>query len=225
MIHRTWPHLRALLIALHIFAVTALAIPAPQGGMNRQAWSDPTVQAEFTAWAERLTAAGSPTTTEELEEWVWDFAVNYMQKRKAIIGPMNPYYRYCGTYQSWRMFIAPHRNPAILHIEVFEADQWRPIYVARDLEHRWMANKFDSERFRAALFRYAWKQYRGTYRQFATWVAKKLAVERPEAERVRLRWYRFHTISPERIRAGERHEGSFVQTLSMSLDEHREATP
>ncbi|MFT4976612.1 MAG: hypothetical protein ACI8S6_002517, partial [Myxococcota bacterium] len=34
-----------------------------------------------------------------------------------------------------------------------------------------------------------------------------------------------HTISPERIRAGERHEGSFVQTLSMSLDEHREATP
>ncbi|MFT4978725.1 MAG: hypothetical protein ACI8S6_004635, partial [Myxococcota bacterium] len=98
MIHRTWPHLRALLIALHIFAVTALAIPAPQGGMNRQAWSDPTVQAEFTAWAERLTAAGSPTTTEELEEWVWDFAVNYMQKRKAIIGPMNNYYRYCGTY-------------------------------------------------------------------------------------------------------------------------------
>lgn len=223
MLHTLWPHARALLIAAHIFAVVALAFPAPAGGMNKAAWADPTVQGEFKAWAARLTALGRPTTTEALEEQLWAFAVAYMQQRKAILKPMGPYYRYCGTYQSWRMFIGPHRNPARLYIEVREDRAWRPVYIARDPGHRWMADKLDNERFRAALFRYAWKQYRGPYRQFGEWIAGLAAEDFPDADQVRLRWYRYHVISPQRIRAGEHHQGTFQQAITFSLDEHRGA--
>lgn len=223
MLHTLWPHIRALLIAAHIFAVLALAFPAPAGGMNKAAWSDPTVQGEFKAWADRFTALGRPTTTEELEERLWDFAVAYMKQRRAILDPMMPYYEYCGTYQSWRMFIAPHRNPARLHIDIFQDGEWQPVYIARDPEHRWMADTLDNERFRAALFRYAWKQYRAPYRQFGEWIAEHLAEDYPDAERARLRWYRFHVISPERIRAGEVYEGTFQQQLAFSLAKYRRA--
>lgn len=224
MLNTLWSHLRALLIAAHIFAVLALAFPAPAGGMNKAAWADPTVQGEFRAWAGRLTALGRPTTSEELEAYLWDFAVAYMKQRKAILKPMMPYYRYCGTYQSWRMFIAPHRNPARLHIEVRQDQQWQSVYIARDPDHRWMADTLDNERFRAALFRYAWKQYRGTYRQFGEWIARKLAEDFPEADRARLHWYRYHIISPERIRSGESHEGKFQQELTFSLARYRNRT-
>lgn len=222
-LQRLWPHLRAVLIALHIFAVTALAFPAPQGGMNKRAWSNPTVQAEFSAWADRLTAAGRPTSTEELEEWLWTFAVGYMQRRRAILDPMMPYYNHCGTYQSWRMFIAPHRNPARLHIDIQRDGQWEPVYIARDPNVNWMADVLDNERFRAALFRYAWPQYSRTYRQFGQWTAGLLFAEYPEAEAVRLQWYRFHTIAPQRIRAGRTHEGEFERTLIFSPQDILEA--
>ena len=224
MIQHIWMHLRAVLIAMHIFAVTALAVPAPQGGMDKRAWSNPTVQAEFSAWADRLTAIGRPTTTEALEESLWTFAVTYMKRRKSIIEPMMPYYNYCGTYQSWRMFIAPHRNPARLHIDVYKDGAWQPVYISRDREHNWNAAVLDNERFRAALFRYAWRRYNNPYRQFGRWTARQLFETHPSAETVRLQWYRFHTIAPHRIRAGEEQTGKFEKVITFTPEDVR-STP
>ena len=42
-----WAHIRTLFIAVHLLAITLMALPAPSGGMSRSAWKDPTVQAEF----------------------------------------------------------------------------------------------------------------------------------------------------------------------------------
>jgi len=225
MLQHIWPHARAGLIAFHIFAIGALAIPAPQGGMNRRAWSNPTVQAEFSAWAARLTAAGRPTTTEELEAFLWDFAVAYMGQRKKILEPMYPYYKWSGTHQPWRMFIAPHRNPSKLHIDLKVDGDWQPLYIARDPELDWRADLLDNERFRSALFRYAWRQYKGSYRQFGRWAAHEAAAEFPEATHIRLRWYQYRTIEPARIRAGEEQVGTFESPLTFTLDEYRGEQP
>lgn len=207
MISRSWPHIRALLILCHVVAVVAMAIPSPAGGMNRKAWADPTVQGEFSAWADRFTALGYPTTTAALEERLWQIATAYMARRNSLLEPLSPYYRYCGTDQSWRMFVAPHRNPARLHVEVRIDGAWQVIYVARSREHDWMADDLNNERFRAALFRYAWSHYKGTYHQFGDWLARHAATDFPEADRLVTWWERFRTLPPEQIRAGKRQEG------------------
>ena len=45
--------------------------------------------------------------------------------------PFQPYYDYCGTYQSWYMFGSAQRSPTRLHIDVEEDGVWRPVYVER----------------------------------------------------------------------------------------------
>jgi hypothetical protein len=44
-----WPHIRTVLVTLHLIAITLLALPAPEGGMDRQSWQNPTVQEELHA--------------------------------------------------------------------------------------------------------------------------------------------------------------------------------
>lgn len=199
-----WPHIRALLIAAHIAAVIVSAFPSPSGGMTRSAWKDPTVQAELSVWAQRLSME-----TAVLEEHLWDLAVAFMSVRKTALKPFKPYYQHAGTYQAWHMFVAPHRNPAKLEIALdYGSEDWTLIYRARDPEYAWKAEVFDHNRARAALFRYSWKHYRTPYRQLTDWLAGQAAAEFPEAERIRLRWYRYRTLSPERVRAGEVSTGS-----------------
>jgi hypothetical protein len=40
---------------------------------------------------------------------------------------------------------------------------------------------------------------------------------------VRLQWYRFHTIAPHRIRAGEEQTGEFEKVITFSLEDVRGA--
>jgi hypothetical protein len=195
-------HGLAVFVALHLFAVTFCALPSVGSGMNRNAWRQPTVQGEFRAWTERLTALGVRIEQEELEDRAWAFATGYESVRERILAPFQPYFRYCGTWQSWKMFVAPHRYPGRLEIEIDRGSGWEPVYVARSAEHRWMASWLDHDRFRSATFRYAWDHYRVARSQFADWVARRAAEDFPDAERVRVYFVRYRTRSPEEVRAG-----------------------
>lgn len=201
-----WPQLRALLILAHLLAITLMALPAPVGGMNRSAWSDPTVQSEIRAWSERLDRLGLEQEPEELEESLWQLARRAMRLRSTILRPLRPYYRLCGTTQSWRMFVAPHRFPARLQIRVEEAEGWRVIYEARSPIHTWNRRQLDNDRMRAALFRYGWRHYRRTWRQFATWLGEAALEDHPEARRVELRYLGYRSPSPAEVLAGQEPE-------------------
>ena len=61
-------HVRGLLIAVHLFAITALALPSAGEGMARWTWQDPTVQDEFAAWTARLNRCGIAITEPEFED-------------------------------------------------------------------------------------------------------------------------------------------------------------
>jgi hypothetical protein len=197
-----WPQLRAVLVALHLFAVTFCALPSVGSGMNRSAWKQPTVQGEFEAWTERFAALGFQVTVPELEDFLWSFASGYEARRETIMAPFVPYFRYCGTWQSWKMFVAPHRYPGRLEIEVDRGSGWEPAFVARSDTHDWLRPWLDHDRFRAATFRYAWDHYRNTRMQFADFVAKQAARDLPGARRVRVSFVRYRTRSPEEVRSG-----------------------
>jgi hypothetical protein len=211
-------HLLAAFVAFHLFAVTFCALPSVGSGMNRSAWAQPTVQGEFRAWTERFRAFGVEVTVAELEDFLWEFASGYEGVRDQIMRPLRPYFRYTGTWQSWKMFVAPHRYPGRLEIEIDDGGGWQPVYVARSVEHAWLARWFDHDRFRAATFRYAWKHFRGTRRQFADWVADRAAEAFPDARRVRVSFVRYRTRSPDEVRGGvpaaETREFAEVRPLS-----------
>ena len=71
---RWWPQVRGALVAFHLVAITLSALPSPEGGMNRSQWSDPTVQAEFAAWAGRFGMA-----PKDFESRLWELAMVYQR--------------------------------------------------------------------------------------------------------------------------------------------------
>lgn len=212
-----WPQIRAALIALHVIAITLLALPAPDGGMDRETWKNPTVQEEFKNWTQTLNACGLDITQQELEDRLWAASQTYMDARSDVLQPFLPYYNYCGTFQAWRMFVGPHRYPAVLHIDVSEGGVWRPVYIERDAHHRWLGRQLDSYRFRATLFRLGWPAYEGEFDHFARWVGRQAARDFPDADRVRVRLYRSRTRSPQEVRAGAPTEGEFGHTVELPL--------
>lgn len=217
-----WRQLRALLVLVHVVAVGLAALPAPEGGMNRAAWKDPTVQDELNTWAARLRAAGLDLGDEEFQAVLWNLGTRTIAARKLVLRPLQPYYRFLGTHQSWRMFVAPHRYPARLHIDVEEGGAWRPVYVARSPEYRWRARQLDDDRMRAAIFRYAWPAYARAWRSFSAWVATRAAADFPEARRVRLRYDKRRTPSPAEVEAGVEPPGRWIRTRIIDLEPLRD---
>ncbi len=219
-----WEHIRGVLILLHIVAIALMALPAPQGGMKKNAWKEPTVQAEIQAWSSRLNRIGYETTPAELETDLWEIATDFMGVRKTVLRPLQPYARFLGTQQSWRMFVAPHRYPTRLHVEIKEPGQdWQTIAIYQDPEHPWKAELFEHDRFRSALFRYGWKSYGGARQLFNEWLAREAAAEFPEATHLRTRWYKTQTPTPEMAREGEEFEGKFVLSKTLVLSKFRES--
>jgi hypothetical protein len=211
-----WPHLRAALVTAHIVAIFACAFPSPSGGMNRSSWRDPTVQAEIAAWGERLSVP-----PDVLEEHLWSLATAFMGLRKKALAPFQPYYHHAGTWQAWHMFVAPHRNPARLHIDIDRDGTWETVYISRDPQLRWRAELFDHSRGRAALFRYSWRHYRVPFRHLGEWLARKAAEDFPDASRMRTRWYRYRTPTPEEVRTDTAPAGRFEASQVFSLEEYR----
>ena len=215
-----WPQIRAALLLLHLVAVGLSAVPAPEGGLSRSAWKDPTVQGELKAWAENLRALGLSVSADEFEDGLWGFATAYMKGRKQVLAPFKPYYRYCGTTQAWRMFVAPHRYPARLFVEVSEreeGDDWRLVYEQDTPGADWMKDTFEDDRFRSIIFRYSWKAYRRSYKQMGDWVADRAAEDLPGVRRVRLRWYKYRTPSPQEVLRSRIPEGEFVYPLVIEV--------
>jgi hypothetical protein len=219
-----FPHIRALLVGLHIVAITAMAFPAPGEGMVRSAWKDPTVRVELDRWHALFARCGIDWTREQFEEGLWEAASTYMNTRARILDPFGPYYEWCGTMQSWRMFTGPHRFPSRLWIEVEEQQTWRPVYVQRHAVHDWLAWYLDRYRFRPVLYRFSWYRHVPGYQgidEFARWVARHAARDFPDAERVRVRLHTFRTPSPEAVRAGEPIEGEFATGVVVPLEKDR----
>lgn len=215
-----WTH-GALMVAVlgHVWLITLQALPSPGGGMSRRDWKSPTVQGEFKAWTQRLNSVGWTIEQRTLEDGLWDLAKGVMRTRKEALYPFYPYYRNSGAWQSWRMFVAPHRYPSRLHIDVKQGETWTPIYVARSQTLDWHSGQLNHDRFRAALFRYGWGQkYPNQWRGFVKWVANEVSEEFPEASYVRVRFWSYKTQSPEDVRSGVPETGRWHRTSVLPLE-------
>lgn len=220
-----WPQIRGVLVAAHVVAVLLMATPSPSAGLRRSAWKDPTVQAEFKAWNKRFNAMGVDWTQPEMEQHLWDFAVGWDEARTALLKPFTPYGRYLGASQAWRMFVAPHRFPTRLHVDIERDGQWEPVFIERSELYTWREEVFGHDRMRSAVFRFGWSQFKKSWQQFTEWVAVRAAEDFPDATRVRVRMYKYQTLSPQDAAAGAEPKGSFQQDQVYALDRFRGAAP
>jgi hypothetical protein len=212
-----WPQIRAVLLLLHVVAVTLAALPAPEGGMSKVAWKDPTVQGEFDAWFTRITSLGYAGSRQDFESALWSFAVGYSRVRGKVLAPFRPYYDYAGTDQGWRMFVAPHRFPARLTIDIGRKGAWETVYVERSPTATWLASVFDQDRIRSALFRYSWPQYGRAYAQLCEWIQARASNDFPDADTVRVRYWKYRTRSPQEVLAGKPEDGKYIFTRELPL--------
>lgn len=210
-----------MLVLLHVIAITTLAFPAPAGGLDRRTWREPTVQGELQGWRELLASVGWEMDQKTFEDGLYDLASRTMAVREAVIAPMKPYLMYCGAWQSWRMFVAPHMNPARLQVAVGDAEGWHVVFEERSDEYTWRRYMFEQDRMRSAIFRYSWPNYRSGYHDLAEWIARQAAVDFPDATRVRVRFHKVETRSPQAVLAGEEVDGKWVQSWERTLAELR----
>lgn len=220
--HGKWlGHARAAFVLLHVLAMLVLALPDASRLGDRAVWKARGTQLDFKQWAERLQGLGFDTDAKRFERWLWDLSQGYLKLRAVLVAPFDPYRRVAGMTQSWRMFSNPQRRPARLHIDVKDGGQWRPLYVGRSDEFEWRREQFDNNRVRKLIGRFARNIRRGNYRLLARWVARQAAHDYPAASEIRVRLYRFKSLPPEAIAAGERPQGKFADVETLKLEEFR----
>jgi len=120
------------------------------------------------------------------------------------------------------MFVAPHRHPTRIWLEVRdEGGNWRTVYLRGQAGHRWRSRQLDHIRFRSALFSYFWSKHPRAFEQLLRWLADRAAEDFPDAVEFRVRLETFRSPSPAEVRNNERPTSRFTFTRSFPLEADR----
>jgi len=160
-------------------------------------------------------------TPEDTEELAWNILSRYLKIRNAAIAPFEPYRRFCGVDQGWRMFTGPHMNPTRLRIDLQENDQWREIYAERSRDADWRGWQLDHEHIRTAITDMISNEHHAEWRQFAEWLAERAARDFPQATALRLRVERITTPSPEQVLQNKRPPSSYDEPTVVTFSRER----
>lgn len=214
-------HVIAVLVLLHVVSVAVSSLPSVRGGLSPALMKEPAVQLELRQWIKGLAAIGVELTTDELQAAVTRVGHAYSDVRDVLVWPFRPYHRYLGTGQTWNLFTSAHRLPSRLEIDVEVAGAFSPLYRARSAELTWNRSQLDDVRLRKAIYLMSWHRGVHVYRTFTEWVAREVAKDFPDATRVRVRYWRYQTPSPEEVRGGAALEGRYVRTRVLNLENYR----
>ncbi|MEM8608821.1 MAG: hypothetical protein AAGF92_17075 [Myxococcota bacterium] len=210
-----WPQIRTVLIWLHVMAVLLLSLPGPGRMLRKEVWESEIGQRDLAMWADRLSWLGYETK-DQFEEDLWVVAEGYANANRVVTGPFRLYQRLAGVRQGWAMFASPQQYPVELHIDVREDGKWEPLYRPLSDEHDFWALQLRHHRTRKMVGRLARGFRPERYGGFARLLAENVALEYPDARRIRIRLYRYRTLPPEQIRDGMEPEGKYEHTRSFN---------
>jgi len=196
-----WPQLRAALVLLHVVAMLLLALPSTGRMKDRGRWKGQRTQRELALWSERLRSWGIDTDAPRLEARLWGMAQRYVAFRESVGRPLEPYVAVAGVVQPWGMFRSPQRRPGELQIEVDDGDGYRIVYLSRSVEHGYLADQLDHNRFRKLIGRAV--RRRPLFDALADFAIARASTDFPQARRIRVTMQRFDSLPPERVAAGE----------------------
>lgn len=212
---KLWPHARAVLVIVHVLAVITLALPG-EGILNKSRWQSGNVKSDFAGWAKTLRSLGVDTTPERVAERAHGVAEGYIEARDVFAAPFDHYPQVTGARQGWAMFASPQRHPVELHVDVLVAGTWQPIFRPRSRRYDWMYTQLDHHRLRKLVGRFAREQRRGIFPRLSGYLATRALHDFPDATRARVRLYRYDTLSPERVAAGETPVGRYTESRDLA---------
>jgi len=193
-------------VLFHLAAIFVAGMPSTDAAMKPSAWKDPTVQAEITAWADRL-----GTSAPVLEAQLYEVAKGWARGRRVLETPFAPYLALTATDQTWQMFVAPHVYPTRFEIAVERGDgEWETVFQERSPTATWNEALFGTERLRASIFRWGWGAYASAYHKGCRALAARLFAEDAAVVGVRCRFWKARSPSPAEARGGEEPEGKYV---------------
>ena len=206
---RSWPAVRAGLIALAIAVGLVDGCPIPRVGPREM--EHPLERVELETWARRLGRVGIRTTPEALAEGVMVTGQRLARVQAWLLVPFEPFRRVTQLRQRWKLF--PVANPALLRMNV-EArgpdGDWELLFRPLDAEHRFLEGPLEYRRVRGS-----WDPgmmgRRGGYERFVDWIAGEIFRREPRFVEVRVRM--------EGVRVGP--HGGFVPTGEWSDEELR----
>ena len=216
LLKKTWPHVRALLILVHLVSVVILSLPSSNRLGDKSHWDAPSQQDELHAWADRL-----GVEKEEFETFLWNTTQKYIAARRWISRPFLRFADYSGGRQGWTMFANPRRTTGRFEIEVEIDGEWELVFRPRDSEADWNRWQFDHNRVRKLMGRLASKPHQPAYNEFTYWVARKLAVDFPKATRAKITLLTWKTLEPSAVRDGENPKENRTQYQEFSLEKLR----
>ncbi|MCO4770460.1 MAG: hypothetical protein KDA24_10565 [Deltaproteobacteria bacterium] len=214
---RYWPQLRALLILLHLVAITLMALPAPVGSERADTYEVQEVKDQLEQLSSALERVGISASPAEIAETLISTSGRFLQARRAVLKPFRPYYRWAGTRQGYRMFSGVSHYGNRLHIEIEEGDAWRTIYLAHS-EEDWRWGTFNHELSRSLLYRYVEPRYRKRWKAIARWAAREAGRDFPSATRVRVSWRHAPIQTPAQSRAGTWPDARSRTTRTIRID-------
>jgi hypothetical protein len=132
-------------------------------------------------------------TSDELEAQAWTVAQAYLKCQMPLYAVAQPLVSQFGLGQGWGMFSNPETHPARLHVELDRGQGFETLYVSRSDEYAWRRREFDHNRMRKLVGRVFRDQSPALYKELVSWVATQVQRDFPDAERVRVRRYRFNT--------------------------------
>jgi hypothetical protein len=211
VLRRLW----AAAVAFHVAAVVLLSFPAPPPGL-RGGPRDARTDAALASWATLAQAVGMPDDT--FVAWVQAVSGVQMSVYRAIRTVFRPYAQLVGAGQGWSMFGTVPNKVQRLEIDVHGPGGWEALYVARSDTFDWNRAVFDEERVRTFVHALGKRQANDKYPSFVAWVVREVRADRPDADRVRVRWHRMTIPDPEiHARTGELQPGGFLMTQERPL--------
>jgi hypothetical protein len=222
---RLRPHLRAAFVLFHVAAVVLLSLPSPGLFTYGMGWDTPNIQDELRRWSESLSHVGIDTTPADMEARARRGAARYEGAHRVITAPFTGYAQVTGARQGWIMFAVPQKHPVELHVDVYEGGAWRPVYRPHS-EHDFWGPQLRNHRLRKQQGSFGRTFDRGTYDGLVRVLARDAARAFPDATVVRVQLFRYSTLSPSALRAGEVPDGHYEFTRGfIAADLRGESAP
>ena len=189
-------HARGALVAAHILAVLALAIPSP-GEFLARIERPSRERAALEAWSRGI---GGEAGREEVQALIVRAARGIGRADRAVGSLLQPYVRWAGTGQGWQMFSTS--PPTSFFLEFWLSDAtgdaasdapeggegagWRRIYRSLDPGARWRAGRWEDGRVRGAINALSGPSRARDWRRLAEAAGALAARDFPAAARLRL---------------------------------------
>ena len=191
---KSWPKIRAAIIAYFILFNLIAAIPTP-GHISQETLARPINQAELARWVRLFESIGIDTDGERLGNWYLGFAASIERTRQWVVWPIDWWMSFTQTWQGWRLFGMPDERPYALKIAVTRGGKQEVLYQSGVSDKRWNASLFEYRRVRA-LYNPGNSGPPGTYAGFCARISEQIFEEMPDVDLVTVSLLQSHTTLP-----------------------------